>query len=244
MIIAYKGNVASRNIGEELESRGVDVNWIAEPALDIKTLPSAEYYIVVYSHKSAKKVPSLTVHPTGNFHTADIGGLPETLQETNPVINAEILERLKKYAPECFEVTYEATHHGPTNIGAPLCFVELGSSEKEWGDKKGINAVASAVEDFIKNPKTKNWKNAIGIGGTHYPERFTRRTLNEGIAFGHIIPAHAFPQLKRSVITQAITKTRGVTTAVIDTSRQGVISDRKIIFDVLEENKIELVKLK
>lgn len=244
MIIAFKGNIASKNIGEELESRGIKVEWISEPALDVKTLPPADYYIVVYSHRSVKGVPSLTVHPTGNFHTADIGGLPETLQETSPLINAEILVRLKKFSPEGFEVTYEATHHGPTNINAPLCFVELGSTEKEWSDKKGITAVASAVEDFIKNPKTSDWKQAIGIGSTHYPERFTRRTLNDGIAFGHIIPAHAFQHLKKSVMTQAIIKTIGVTTAVIDTSRQGTKDDRKIIFEVLEENSIELVRLR
>ena len=244
MIIAYKENIASKNIGEELERRKVSVTWISEPALDVKTLPSAEHYIIVYSHRSTKGVPSLTVHSTGNFHTADIGGTPETLQECDPIVNAELLLRLSKNAPPGYQVTYEATHHGPTGIQAPLCFLELGSSEKEWNDPAGINALATTIQEYLSHPKTREWKIAVGIGSTHYPDRFTRRTFNEGIAFGHILPAHAFPHLKKEVMEQLLTMTKGVTTAVIDTSRQGVKEEREVILQVLNERKIEVVKLK
>jgi D-aminoacyl-tRNA deacylase len=36
--------------------------------------------------------------------------------------------------PGRLRVAYEVTHHGPTELGIPSCFVEIGSMETEWRD--------------------------------------------------------------------------------------------------------------
>ena len=33
-----------------------------------------------------------------------------------------------------YEITIEATHHGPTSLKKPLLFIEIGSTEKQWAD--------------------------------------------------------------------------------------------------------------
>mgnify|MGYP001136811958 CR=1 FL=1 len=78
-----------------------------------------------------------------------------------------LINRLIIHAPEGYEVMYEATHHGPTDIPLPSCFIELGSTEKEWNDRIAARAVAQAVLDAllmdtsVGHPISRIWRDAI-----------------------------------------------------------------------------------
>ena len=86
-------------------------------------------------------------------------------------------------------VTYEATHHGPL-LETPSFFVEVGGSE-------AITRLAlrhpgeRPFADYFSAEHENVGKVAIAIGGTHYPEKFTRLALEGRYAFCHIMPRHS-----------------------------------------------------
>lgn len=260
VIVATHEETASRNIGNKIiEIGGFEkVNdkeyrkndsllvWKNEYLVKLQELDyPADCYIFVFCHKSEKNNPSLTVHVPGNL-TEEVksSGNPRELAIAHPAGMRKILQGLKKYAPEGYTVSYEATHHGPTHLSIPLMFVEIGSTEQHWNDPKAIEATAKAVMDLV-NEGAEPADNCLGLGGNHYAERFTRRALDENMAFGHIIPAYQFSVLSQEVLKQAIQKTKGgIKYAVLDQRMQGNLTEREPILKTLAELGIELKKLK
>ncbi len=88
----------------------------------------ADLIIFLSRHYSVNPVPVLTVHVTGNFETADVGGTARTLAPAAPVMMQATLRALSKFCPEGYRVSYEVTHHGPTGLTLPSFFVEIGST--------------------------------------------------------------------------------------------------------------------
>ncbi|HJJ72139.1 MAG TPA: D-tyrosyl-tRNA(Tyr) deacylase, partial [Methanocorpusculum sp.] len=107
--------------------------------------PNADLIIVVSRHSSVNPVPVLTVHPPGNFGDAQLGGNSKELGLTSPAWMKAVLCNHAKFVPEGYRVSYEITHHGPTDFPAPTFFVEVGSTEKEWNDEKSYTAAAKSV---------------------------------------------------------------------------------------------------
>lgn len=115
-----------------------------------------------------------------------------------------------------YEVSYECTHHGPS-LNAPTVFVELGSSKKQWRDHKAAEAVAHAAMSAIGKFKVTNNIAVLGIGGTHYNQRFTRMTLEDKAVFGHIIAKYAVPMIDDEIVRQCVDMTlEKVDCAVLD----------------------------
>jgi D-aminoacyl-tRNA deacylase len=154
---------------------------------------SFDAVIVLSRHRASSGVPSLTVHSTGNpGPQALYGGRPFEIAYSRPSYAGSLLyyvwrASLGGEVSIGFEVTYEATHHGPTSNRVPVVFVELGSSEREWGLSVGHGVWARAIDMFIDKGSICR-ELAVGFGGSHYPERFTRMTIEKGVCFGHIIP--------------------------------------------------------
>ena len=142
----------------------------------------ADLVIFLSRHSSVNPVPVLTVHVTGNFGPAELGGSPRTLAPAAPAMMQATLRALARHCPEGYRVSYEVTHHGPTGLCHPSFFVEIGSTEKEWADPAAGRAVAEAV---ISAEPTEAVP-LIGIGGTHYAPRETAIALSSRGAFGHI----------------------------------------------------------
>ncbi len=264
VIVATETDIASKNIAnkvielgkfEKAEEkpypalkRGEDILiWHPKElifATDLSQYYQPECFIFVFRHLSKNNEASLSVHVTGNL-TSEVkrAGNPYELGIANPPYMLSILKGLSKYAPEGYKVSYEATHHSPTNLTKPIMFVEIGSTEKEWNDSKAIEAIARSIIDFLNNPSIE-CVSCIGLGGGHYADRFTRRALESNYAFGHIIPNYEFSKLTKEVIQQAIDKTIGIKKAVLDTKSQGKEEERKPILEVFEKNNIEIEKLK
>jgi D-aminoacyl-tRNA deacylase len=171
----------------------------------------ADLLIFLSRHYSVNPVPVLTVHVTGNFGPADVGGTPRTLAPAAPVMMQATIRALRKHCPEGYRVSYEVTHHGPTALSLPSFFVEIGSTEKEWTDQVAARAVAESV----LSASPANSVPLIGFGGNHYATRETEIALTSRGAFGHIAHTREIAVLDEEMI-QVMMVQSGAVAAYID----------------------------
>ena len=168
---------------------------------------SADIFIFASKHRSKENTPSFAVHPIGNWANSCFGGKENTLCFSSAVLLKNIFIELNKIDNKNnYELTMEATHHGPY-IEEPAVFVEIGSTEKEWNDKKNGEIIAKIIMNGIKN-ENKNYKIAIGIGGPHYCNNFNKIILRTDIAVSHICPKYYLDKLDESLIKHSIEKTK------------------------------------
>ncbi len=87
-------------------------------------------------------------------------------------------------------------------------FVELGSSEMQWQDSKAAEAVAHAAMYAITNFSSLQLMSAVlGIGGTHYNQKFTCMALVGEAIFGHMIPKYAISTIDSEMLLQCVERT-------------------------------------
>ncbi len=178
-------------------------------------IPSAASVIYLSRHSAQSLRPSLTVHPIGNFGTAEFGGRDDTLVECHSFLMKRLLLNIQDLMTSGdyrtlfdYEISLEVTHHGPFSKPS-VVFIEVGSSEPQWNDLEACRLVADAVNNtkFDNLTQDSNWVSVIGFGGNHYATKFTRYMLETDYAFGHLCAKYAIPQLTQELIHQMITKT-------------------------------------
>lgn len=184
--------------------------------------PHLELIIFVSRHSSVSGTPTLSVHTPGNLgESADLGGKPKSVSISPANAMRTALKAMAKLVEEKqlnndYKVCYECTHHGPS-LDKPAMFVELGSSQKQWEDKRAAEVVAHAAMEAALNFGKKEAKAVLGIGGPHYNEKFTRTALETDIAFGHMIPKYGIPAVSEEILRQCVEKTfEIVDSAVLD----------------------------
>lgn len=186
----------------------------AEPFLNEVRQAGVRFDVVVFlsKHKAASGKPSLTVHPVGNFGDADFGGVARTLGPTSPPLQTALLRALHQSAADAdyaSQATFEVTHHGPLNP-EPCCFLELGSTPKDWSDPAGAQVVARALLGVLESRAYEREEPVlVGLGGGHYAPRFTEAALTRPVHYGHLIPAYAAKAAPDAVgaLEQAWTRT-------------------------------------
>ncbi|MEM2890335.1 MAG: D-aminoacyl-tRNA deacylase [Candidatus Hadarchaeum sp.] len=158
---------------------------IKEESTEMATLTQpAEEVIVASRHASEMGKPSLTVHVPGFIEKRELAlAAPGTMRLALNALRTEAESLGLQY-----EVSLEATHHGPTRLGVPVTFVEIGSRPEQWADKKAGEAAAHAIMRAISS-EVKCLK-AVGLGGPHYAPRHTEATLNTDVGVGHILPKY------------------------------------------------------
>ena len=263
LIVASKQDIASLNIKEQIlshfpfhklandfqhnpiyasEINGKTLNLVtlkeeSVHAQDLpKKFPTAKLIVFISRHASQSGKPTLSVHAPGNFGDAELGGLPRkvSVSPAYPMQNA--LKALMFYKEKLnlnYEVSFECTHHGPS-LDVPAMFVELGSSMAQWSDLKAAEAVAHSAIYSVTNLETKTSPVVLGVGGTHYNQRFTVMDLVGEFAFGHMIPKYATRLVDAEMISQCVEKTLGkVQLAVLDW--KGIKSeDKQNVISALE----------
>lgn len=198
-------------IGENFLLAGFSEDTIYFEFLDQRMPREVEKYIVLSRHSSAKKVKSYTVHHTGNFGPeAPYGGEPRSLSIASPPVSHKLLLLLRKEAEEAgrleeYEVSYEATHHGPTSPLMPLNFIEIGSTIDEWRDPVNHRVLGEAVIAFLEDPRHECTP-VIGIGGGHYPRKHTRKAFQDNYCYGHIMAKYALQYLSLEILDQMVEK--------------------------------------
>ncbi|MEM2341485.1 MAG: D-aminoacyl-tRNA deacylase [Candidatus Bathyarchaeia archaeon] len=191
-------------------SEGAMLILVDREPIDTQDLPYPEnlrIVIFVSRHSSKSGTPTLSVHTPGNIGAAVLGGTPRKVSISPASAMKAALIEIKRSQEEMdlpYEVSYECTHHGPS-LDIPAMFVELGSSLKQWQDTKAAEAVARGAMAAAENEKV--YPTALGIGGQHYNEKFTRIALTSDIAFGHIIPKYALHEFDEEMLTQCIRRT-------------------------------------
>ncbi|BBN04088.1 D-aminoacyl-tRNA deacylase [Marchantia polymorpha subsp. ruderalis] len=170
--------------------------------------------IFLSRHTAVSNRPALTVHPIGIPHLLPheqppAGGRPGWAAPPCPRIGPwlRLLQRVAKsrnLVPE-FEVTLEATHHGPeTNV--PAMFVEIGSTEEYWRREDAAQAVAEVVREGLGldgGAGVGQWtsehagaKVLVGLGGGHYAPRHMDVVQKEGVWVGHLLSGYSMPMVE------------------------------------------------
>ena len=170
-----------------------------------KTHEPVEVVIFASRHRAESKIPTLTVHPIGNYSSADFGGKPGTLCRSAPQLMTSALRELFVRAKGMgFNISFETTHHGPS-VNSPAFYIEIGSHEELWGREDAAEAIA----DTILGVKDHAYPIVIGVGGGHYAPRYTEITLTRKVAFGHMAANYALGSLDTQMIQQMASKSGG-----------------------------------
>jgi Uncharacterized protein conserved in archaea len=103
-----------------------------------------------------------------------------------------------------YEVSLEATHHGPTHLDVPVTFVEIGGSEQQWRERNAGEVLARAMVETVKG---ESGRLAVGLGGPHYAPRHTQAVLKTDIAIGHVLPNYL--DLTPELVELAVHRTKG-----------------------------------
>ncbi len=145
-----------------------------------------ETILFMSKHSSREGILSFTVHPLGNWSEDHRdGGKPRELGCAAPVEMLAGLAALAKNR-DGVRATYEATHHGPL-LKAPALFMEVG------GPQEIPEALAGRLGELVSECfgiEPEYDKVALGIGGGHYPQKFTKLALEGKYAFSHMMPKH------------------------------------------------------
>ncbi|EMA44927.1 D-aminoacyl-tRNA deacylase [Halococcus saccharolyticus] len=221
------GGTVHRTPGFELRSLD-DLHLDLEGVADVFAAPE---FVVFASKHAGDTGPLLTAHHTGNFGPAEHGGADGELATACPNAQARVLNALREHAPSGYDVGMEGTHHGPSDVGAPSMFVELGSGETEWDDPDGARAVARAILD-LRGIGPYRDRQVVGFGGGHYVPRFGRVVRETDWAVGHIgvdwaLDAMGDPSENRDVLRQAFERS-GATRALVE-------GDRPTLTDAIDD---------
>lgn len=218
-IIISTQDPASVNIAKQLQEMQlpahVSVHIVEERPILVDKLDKtidADLFIFATKHSSAAGVPSLTVHPPGNWFANDLGGEKQMLGIAPSLYLAEGLLKLEEANQKQnlnIEIVQECTHHGPT-FTKPVMFIEIGSSPEQYANETYGKIIAQTIlflvtDDISKNTEKK--KIAFGIGGTHYTPSFKKLILKENYAFGHVCPKYQLEHLSKEMLEQALNKT-------------------------------------
>ncbi len=194
-----------------------------------------------HSSKDGRKI--FTVHVSGNPGNAEFGGKAFSLAKPSPITIKNYVMSIKdklSRKPD-FEFSLEVTHHGPSEIKTPSAFYEIGSNEEAWRDKEAADIVAESLIEAIKSEK-RDWKIAVGVGGTHYAPRQTEIILQTSVTFGHNFAKYTFDYLNSEILSKAI-ELSGAEMLIYD--EKSVTSKvKQVIYEVAERQEVEIYKSK
>ena len=256
LLVAYQSDPAGSNMatymikdmdkeGDVFHGKHFDLIMIPTPAISadwIEEKYQYDGYVFLSKHASESGVLALTCHSTGNFSDAQFGGFPRQVAIPHPHLQKSYMQHLwkKKDNFSRFEITIEATHHGPTALNKPTIFIEIGTTQKEWTDKKLCESVAQiVVEEMSKEPSKQEV--AICFGGTHYPKKFNKELIEGRFALGTVMPKHALDSLDDDLFLHILSRNKEAKFALIDWSSLG--KNKQKVIDLLQTTDLEMIKL-
>jgi D-aminoacyl-tRNA deacylase len=215
---------------------------------DIDKLPelkNIDFLIFATKHRSVKGDCSLSIHAPGNWREAEYGGKSGKICNTSAQVIKYLFQNLNKISQQeglkDYKITLECTHHGPL-IKKSCCFIELGSSEKQWKEKAPAKILAKTIlslQNFKLNPK---YLSVIGIGGPHYCPNFNKIQLNSNYAIGHIIPEYALPLTKIMLQESEEKTTEQIKNILLDWKGCGKSEQRQEVIDLIEQAGLKYLR--
>ena len=221
----------------------METDGIYTDSLEVDSKPEA--VIFASRHRSESNEPALTVHWTGNSTSrADFGGNAKSLSFADPPrLRAALLalDKAREALKLNYAVTLEATHHGPTELGVPTLFVEVGSTEKEWNDPQAAVAASEAIWEAATAPVSGTA--AVGFGGGHYCNKQCIAVRNNNYAFSHILSKYFFDDYDERMVQLAFERTIGeCSSAVVDW--KGIRgAERSKLIETLKRLHVDVVRV-
>ena len=256
LLVAFENDPAGHNMakylsqkmeknGDVYHSKNFDLIEIDSPAISADWLDEKYDYdgfVFLSKHAAESGTLALTCHSTGNFNEAKFGGNQKELAIPYPNLQKKYLQTLwdNRESFSDFEITIEATHHGPTHLKKPSIFVEVGTTEQQWNDESLCSSVAQLVFETLEKP-IDSYPFAICFGGTHYSEKFTKELLFGKYALGTVMPKHALEFLNPVIFEHLITQNNGAEVALLDWKSLGKY--KQTLIDLLSTTKLEVIKI-
>ncbi len=209
--------------------------------------PDSEAFVFLSKHRSESGIPTLTCHFTGNFSGSNpYGGTPRELGIAYPYLQKSYIRDItsKKTFVYEYDIIIEATHHGPTSLKKPSIFIEIGSTEKQWADRKAASAVCQSVITVLTGENTDAQCQSVGIalGGTHYPSKLNKLLLESEFGLAAIAAKHNLVSIDEPMISQMISKSvEKVTHAIVD--RKGLGKEKNRILELIDKKDLELLEV-
>ncbi len=223
----------------------VEKEMIYNENLDMEKINKYDFVIFASRHRSEKGEKAITVHTPGNPREAFYGGEKGKISKASALFLKKIFEKLnenvKKFELKDYDVTMEATHHGPL-IGKPCLFIEIGSTEIEFSDRRAGFVVAKTISDMINEFKENPYNEvAVAIGGPHYCPNFNKIQEKSNVAISHVIPSYSLP-ITEDVIKEAIEKTEEEVDFILLDWKGFKGEQRDELIKILEKNYLQWKK--
>jgi D-aminoacyl-tRNA deacylase len=206
--------------------------------------PDASSFIFLSKHRSDSQIPTLTCHCTGNFSNNPYGGNPKEIAISYPSLQKAYLRAITTIGREVptYDIIIETTHHGPTSLKKPVLFVELGSSEKQWGDRNAARVICETLLAVLDNGIERCKKIGVALGGTHYPVKFNKLLLESEFGLAAVASKHNLDAIDEKMLDQMIKKSvENVTHIVVDS--KGLGSHKGSIMKMAEKSGLEIYKV-
>ena len=214
--------------------------------LDLDKINKYDFIIFASKHKSEKNQKALTIHAPGNFRQAEFGGQTRKVCKSSALFQKQLFEKLKenskKYNLKDYDITLEATHHGPL-INKPCVFIEIGSTENEYTNRKAGFIIAKTISETIQGFKENPYNEiAVALGGNHYCPNFNNIQLKSNVAISHVIPQYVLP-ISEETVKEVIEKTEEeVDFVLLDWKGLGSVDKRQQVLDILDKLHIRYEK--
>ena len=163
--------------------------------------------LILSRHVSASETPALTLHAIGvpgelpHGERGQAGGVKGLAVPPSPRF-ADLFRTMKRLAgdfhlDEAYDITLEATHHGPL-LESPALFLEIGSTRERWNDEKAGRVWAETISRCLGlsgESINRVWKGKgevmLGLGGGHYAPRHKSVVSETDVWVGHILANYA-----------------------------------------------------
>ena len=207
-----------------------------------------ELVVYISRHEMKNPRPLITAHTPGNWENAEYGGKPEHVSISPAHVQSELIRALHRYAQELnlvgeYEVTLEATHHGPS-LDHPAVFIEVGSTEKEWSDNRCIKLfrnIIGNIEDIVNRALKSTNKVVLSIGDLHY-STITSHVISNEYDVGHIIPKYV--NISEKILLMSVNRTTPRPSEAIVHWKSIRKEIRELVTNVLSKLGLSIVKRK
>jgi D-aminoacyl-tRNA deacylase len=211
--------------------------------LDTK-YPQSKAFIFLSKHRAGSGIPTLTCHCTGNYADNPYGGNPQELAMSDPYLQKRYLQEINNAKPflRHYEIVIEASHHGPTSLKKPVLFIEIGSSERQWIDRKAASIVCNCLLRVLENGLGQCKKVGICLGGTHYPSKFNKLLLESEFGLAAVAPKHNLESVDKDMLNQMIAKSiEKVRYIIVDW--KGLGKEKNRIMRLVENTGLEVLRV-
>jgi len=240
-------NIEENSRYSRLQSKNMTMIVLDEEMIycdNIEDIEDSDRFVFLSRHVSQSKKPTLTSHFLGNpSNEAPYGGEKMQIAATCPELMKNYMINLYKQKNNLlnYEISLEATHHGPTSISKPCIFIEIGSEIKQWQDENAAEIVIKSVINSIENQIDVK-KVGIGLGGPHYSKKFTELLINTEYAIAGYISRHYMEYFNQEILEQMIEKCeQEINYAIID--KKGIGKERKRVLEILQENELKIISI-